>query len=92
MAHLVCSENKEPNRVPKEGSITHDRCPYGNSPISELIPGQEVSRITEAEGQNEEANSNDPIELPRGPVGPCVEYPDHVKEDRHDHPMGRPTM
>jgi hypothetical protein len=78
MAHLIGSEHKKTNPFPKEGSITHDGRPHRDSPISQLIPGEEISCITEAEGQDEKANTDDPVELPGRPIGTGVEYPHHV--------------
>jgi hypothetical protein len=49
VAHYIRSQEKETNIISNEGSIGHDGRPYGNSPISELIPGEKISRI--AEGQ-----------------------------------------
>ena len=92
MAYLIRTQNKETNIIPNEGRVTHDRCSYGNAPESQLIPGQKISGIAEAERKNEEADSDDPIKLPGGAVGPCVKYPDHMQKDRHDHRMRSPSM
>jgi len=92
MADLIRPQKKETNIIPDERSIIHNGCSHGDSPISQLIPGEKVSCITESNGQDEKANSNDPIELPGGPVGTCVKDPDHMQEDRHDHPVSSPPM
>jgi hypothetical protein len=92
MAHFIRSQKKKTNIISNEGSIGHDGRSYGNAPISELIPGEKISCITECQGKNEKANSDHPIKLPGGPVGTRVEYPHHVEEDRHHHSMSRPPM
>ena len=60
MAHFIRSQHKEPNIFPDEGGITHDGCSHGDSPVSQLIPGKEISRITEAEGEDEEGRFQSP--------------------------------
>ncbi len=92
MAHFVSPQHKKADVFSDEGRIVHDRCSDGDSPISQLIPGQKVSCVTEAEGEDEEADSDDPVEFPGRSVGTCVKYPDHVKKDGYHHPMGRPPM
>jgi hypothetical protein len=92
MAHLICSQNKEPDIFTEEGSITHDGCSHGDSPISQLIPGEEISCITQGESKDEKTNSDHPVKLSGRAVGTGVEYPNHMKEDCHHHPMSRPSM
>jgi len=92
MAYFVRSQKKKTNIVSNEGSIGHDRRPYGNAPVSKLIPREKISCVTECQGKNEEADSNHPIKLPRRPVGTRVEYPHHMKEDGHHHSMSGPSM
>jgi hypothetical protein len=52
MAHFIRPKEKETNIISDKRSIAHDGRPYGNSPISELIPGEKISRI--AKGQRED--------------------------------------
>jgi len=92
MAHLLRTQNKEPNLIPNKRGVTHDRCPHGNSPKSQLIPREEIPGIAEAKRKNEKADSNDPIELPGGAIGSCVKDSDHVQKDCHDHRMCSPSM
>jgi hypothetical protein len=92
MAYLICSQEKETKIISNKRSIAHDGCPDCNSPISKLIPGEKISCVTQGQGKDEKANSNDPIKLPGGSVGTGVKYPDHVEEDCHNHPMSRPSM
>src|SRR5512136_2324835 len=75
MAHLICSQNKEPDIFAEEGGITHDGRSHGDSPISQLIPGEEISCITQTESENEKEDSDNPIKLTRRLVGTGVEYP-----------------
>jgi hypothetical protein len=92
MAHLIRSQKKETNIIPNERSIGHNGCAYCNSPISQLIPREKISCVTQSEGKDEKANSDHPIKLPRRSIGTCVKYPDHVEKDGHDHPMGSPSV
>jgi len=92
MPYLVGSQHEEPDPVSNKGSVAHDRGSYGNTPISKLVPREKISRITQAERQDEKANTNDPVELPRRPVRPRIENPDHMKKDRHYHSMSGPAV
>jgi hypothetical protein len=92
MAYLIRSQKKETNIISNERSIGHDGCAYCDSPISKLIPREKISCVTQSQGKDEKANSDHPIKLPGGSVGACVEYPDHMEEDCHNHPMSRPSM
>jgi hypothetical protein len=92
MAYLLCPQNKEPDIISKEGSITHDGRSNGDSPVSQLIPGEEISCITQGESEDEKTNSDHPIKLSGRPVGTGVENPNHMKKDSHNHPVSRPSM
>ena len=92
MAHLISPQNKEPNIFSDERGITHDGRSHSDSPISQLIPGEEISCITQGESKDEKTNSDHPVKLSGRAVGTGVEYPNHVKEDCHHHPMSRPSM
>jgi hypothetical protein len=92
VAYLIRSQKEITDVVSNEGRIAHDGGPYGNSPISQLIPGKKVSCVTQSQGEDEKDNSKHPIELTRRPVGTSVEYPDHVEEDCSHHPVSRPPM
>ena len=92
MAYLIRSEHKKTNVLPNEGSISHNSGSNGDSPVSQLIPGEKVSRITQGNSEDEEKDPDHPVEFTRWPVGTCVENPDHVEEDRYHHPMRSPSM
>jgi hypothetical protein len=92
MTHFIGPEHKETDLVSDERGITHDCGPDCDSPVSQLIPGEKVSRITQGKSEDEEKDSNHPVEFTRWPVGTCVENPDHVQEDRYYHPMRSPSM
>jgi hypothetical protein len=92
MAHLICSQKKETNIIPNERSIGHDGCAYCNSPISQLIPREKISCVTQSEGKDEKENSNHPVELSGRPIRTRVEHPNHMKEDGNNHPMSSPSM
>jgi len=68
MAHFIRSQKKKTNIISNEGSIGHDGRSYGNAPISELIPGEKISCVTQSQGKDEKANSDHPIKLSRRPV------------------------
>lgn len=63
------------------------RCPVGF-----LVPGQQVSRESEAERHQEEEGAGDPVQLPRILVGTGDEDPEHVQQDGHDHEVPCPEM
>ena len=94
MAFDLCRKDvkKETNIISNERSIGHDGCAYCDSPISKLVPREKISCVTQSQGKDEKANSDHPIKLPGGSVGTRVEYPDHMEEDCHNHPMSRPSM
>ena len=92
MAHFVCPQHKKTNLFSDKGSVTHDGCSYGNPPVSQLIPGKEVARVTKAERQDEKAYPKHPVELPRRPVGAGVKYPDHMQKGEHHHSVRSPSV
>ncbi len=92
MAHLICSQNKEPYILSEEGSIAHDGRPDGDPPISQLIPREKISRVTQGKSKDKKTNSDQPIKLPGRSVRAGVEHPNHMKEDRNNHSMSRPSV
>ena len=64
----------------------------GDRPVGELIPGQKVSSEGEPEGDGEQPDAHDPIELPGTSVRGRVKDARHVEEDGDDHCVGGPTV
>ena len=79
-------------RSPTSGRVGGDVGAHRDRPEGELVPGQQVAREGQGEGEQEQHDAHDPVELPRGFVRAGPEDPAHVQEDDDDHGVGRPAV
>ena len=70
------------------GHVGADR----DRPVRDLVPRQQVAGEAEQDGQVQEHDAHDPVELARRLVGPVVEDPHHVQEHEEHHQVGGPPV
>src|SRR4051812_44105894 len=66
---------------------THRHCPE-----RKLIPGQQIARVAEQEGEHQQNYTNDPVELARCAERTGVKDAAHMEEDHNYHAVGGPSV
>ena len=61
-------------------------------PVGLLVPGQQVAREPEAEGDEQQHHAGEPVELARRLVGAGEEDAQHVDEHQQHHATGGPLV
>ena len=80
------------NLAADEGDGGGDVGADGDGPVGELIPGEQVTRVAEEQGDEQEDDTDDPVELAWSTVGSAIEDFEHVGEDEEDHSLSGPAM
>lgn len=88
----IPSEEEKPNLLSYERGIAGNARPHGDCPESKLVPGEEIASEAQEHSDNEDDDTDNPVELPWRLVGTCVEHPAHVQEDKEDHGVCRPVV
>ena len=89
---LIPSEEQEVNLAADEGNRGGDVGANGDGPVGELIPGEQVAGVAEEQGDEEQDDADDPVELAWSAVGSAIEDFEHVREDEEDHGLCGPAV
>src|ERR1700719_546304 len=88
----VAAKHQKPDVAAHHGHGGNNVGANGHGPEGELVPGQEIARVTEEQRDKKEHDANNPVELVGRLVTPAVEHVKHVPEDGEDHQMrGQPV-
>ena len=90
--HLVAAQHQEVHSVAENRHGRGDIRADGDGPKSQLVPGQQISRIAQEQCNEQQNNANDPIEFAGRAVGATVKHLEHMGEHQQDHGMRRPAM
>src|SRR5579883_2476859 len=64
----------------------------GHGPERQLVPRQQISRVTEKEGNQEQKDADNPIKFVRGFIAAAIEHVKHVPEHEQHHEMSAQAM
>jgi hypothetical protein len=92
LSDLVATDEQVAQRPPEHGHVVDEVGADRDGPVAELVPRQQVAGEGEAEGGDEQAHAEHPVELAGVLVRAREEHPDEVQDDDHHHQVGRPPV
>src|SRR5688572_14239059 len=79
-ADLEATAHDEDHRVTEDGGRTHHVRTDGDGPQRQLVPGQQVAREAEEEGEDEQDDAYHPVELTRRLISTGVKDSHHMQQ------------
>src|SRR5437879_4825386 len=91
-AYLHPAQQGEADLLAEHRGVAHHVRPHRHRPQGQLVPRQQVAGEREQQGERQQDDADDPVELPWRFVGAVVEDPGHVQEHRQHHQVGGPAV
>src|SRR5208283_5688150 len=88
----VAAEQEETNRASESGNVTDDVRPDGDRPEGQLVPGKQIAGVAQKKGDQQQADTDHPVEFVRRLVSAAIENMEHVPEHRHHHRLRRQAV
>ena len=92
LADLDAAQDENRGLARDERRVGRHLAAHRDGPEGDLVPRQQVAGEAQQQGHEQQDHADHPVELARRLVGPVVEDPNHVQEDRQHHQVRGPSV